>query len=202
MVEKFDKKKAEKIIENIKNDKINPFSLSPHSDEKAEKASKAYKEALKIEEEAKNAGETLSKDAQRRLNKIKTRYKKAVEERIKDIKNNKINPYSDAMKQGSKVDFMGRQVIAKNAAEGYKVALKIEQQAKEAGVSLDKDAMRRLEKIKSRYMAADKEAKLKKHQSDQAHKENKQKAEAFRSGATAAARKQRKEDYRTGGWGK
>ena len=25
MVEKFDKKKAEKIIEDIKNDKINPF---------------------------------------------------------------------------------------------------------------------------------------------------------------------------------
>ena len=84
--------------------------------------------------------------------------------------------YSDAVKQGSKVDFMGRQVIAKNAAEGYKVALKIEQQAKEAGVSLDKDAMRRLEKIKSRYMAADKEAKLKKQQIDQAYKTNQQKA--------------------------
>ncbi|HJD53794.1 MAG TPA: hypothetical protein LFW11_00025 [Rickettsia endosymbiont of Proechinophthirus fluctus] len=44
---------------------------------------------------------------------------------------------------------MQRQVIAKNAAAGYKTALKIEQQAKEAGISLDKDAMRRLEKITS-----------------------------------------------------
>ncbi|WP_016830618.1 hypothetical protein [Rickettsia conorii] len=43
---------------------------------------------------------------------------------------------------------MQRQVIAKNAAAGYKTALK-EQQAKEAGISLDKDAMKRLEKITS-----------------------------------------------------
>ncbi|MFA1688889.1 hypothetical protein ABVF33_05440 [Candidatus Rickettsia barbariae] len=44
---------------------------------------------------------------------------------------------------------MQRQVIAKNAAAGYKTELKIKQQAKEAGISLDKDAMRRLEKITS-----------------------------------------------------
>lgn len=94
---------------------------------------------------------------------------------------------------------MQRQVIAKNAAAGYKTALKIEQQAKEAGISLDKDTMRRLEKITSRYIEAAKKAEF---QSDQAHKMRQQKAEAFRSGTTAAAKKQRKEDYRTGGWGK
>ncbi|CAK6512256.1 hypothetical protein [Rickettsia helvetica] len=60
----------------------------------------------------------------------------------------------------------------KKPAEGYKTALKIEQQAKEAGVSLDKDAMRCLEKIKSRYMEADKKAKFETLQSDQAHKTN------------------------------
>ncbi|MCX4084471.1 hypothetical protein N7281_06500 [Rickettsia hoogstraalii] len=128
--------------------------------------------------------------------------KKKAEKQIKDIKNNKINPYNDAMKKDSRVNFMQKQVIAKNAAVGYKAALKIEQQAKEAGISLDKDAMRRLEKIKSRYIEATKKAEFQKFQSDQAHKTNQQKAEAFRSGATAAAKKQRKEDYRTGGWGK
>ncbi|WP_041404490.1 hypothetical protein [Rickettsia massiliae] len=98
---------------------------------------------------------------------------------------------------------MQRQVIAKNAAAGYKTALKIEQQAKEAGISLDKDAMRRLEKITIRYIEAAKKAEFQKFQSDQAHKTRQQKAEAFRSGTTtAAAKKQRKEDYRTGGWGK
>ncbi|MFQ3886611.1 hypothetical protein [Rickettsia conorii] len=96
---------------------------------------------------------------------------------------------------------MQRQVIAKNAAAGYKTALKIEQQAKEAGISLDKDTMRRLEKITSRYIEAAKKAEFQKFQSDQAHKMRQQKAEAFRSGTTAAAKKQRKEDYRTGGWG-
>ncbi len=106
------------------------------------------------------------------------------------------------MKKDSRVNFMQKQVIAKNAAAGYKTALKIEQQAKEAGISLDKDAMRRLEKIKSRYIEATKKAEFQKFQSDQAYKTNQQKAEAFRSGATAAAKKQRKEDYRTGGWGK
>ena len=97
---------------------------------------------------------------------------------------------------------MQKQVITKNAAAGYKAVLKIEQQAKEAGISLDKDAMRRLEKIKSRYIEVTKKAEFQKFQSDQARKTNQQKAEAFRSGATAAAKKQRKEDYRTGGWGK
>ncbi|MCC8461667.1 MAG: hypothetical protein LN546_00375 [Rickettsia endosymbiont of Ecitomorpha arachnoides] len=128
--------------------------------------------------------------------------KKKAEKQIKDIKNNKINPYNDAMKKDSRVNFMQKQVIAKNAEAGYKTALKIEQQAKEAGISLDKDAMRRLEKIKSRYIEAAKKVEFQKFQSVQAHKTNKQKAEAFRSGATAAAKKQRKEDYRTGGWGK
>lgn len=116
--------------------------------------------------------------------------KKKAEKQIKDIKNNKINPYNDAMKKDSRVNFMQKQVIAKNAEAGYKTALKIEQQAKEAGISLDKDAMRRLEKIKSRYIEATKKAEFQKFQSDQAHKTNKQKAEAFRSGATAAAKKQ------------
>ncbi|MCC8418782.1 MAG: hypothetical protein LN590_04365 [Rickettsia endosymbiont of Glossina mortisans submortisans] len=106
------------------------------------------------------------------------------------------------MKKDSRVNFMQKQVIAKNAAAGYKTELKIEQQAKETDISLDKDAMRRLEKIKSRYTEATKKAEFQKFQSDQAHKTNQQKAEAFRSGATAAAKKQRKEDYRTGGWGK
>ncbi|BDU60148.1 hypothetical protein FLA4_05580 [Candidatus Rickettsia kotlanii] len=94
---------------------------------------------------------------------------------------------------------MQRQVIAKNAAAGYETALKIEQQAKEAGISLDKDAMRRLET--SRYIEAAKKAEF---QSDQAHNTHPQKAEAFRSGIqqTAAAKKTRKEDYRTGKWGK
>ncbi|BBJ30989.1 hypothetical protein RAS_00980 [Rickettsia asiatica] len=83
----------------------------------------------------------------------------------------KINPYNDAMRD-SKAHFLDKMVKAEKAAEGYKTALKIEQQAKEAGVSLDKDAMRRLEKIKSRYMEADKKAKFQKLQSDQAHKTN------------------------------
>ncbi|KDO03603.1 hypothetical protein [Rickettsia tamurae] len=93
------------------------------------------------------------------------------------------------MKKDSRVNLCR---IAKNAAAGYKAALKIEQQAKEAGISLDKDAMRRLEKIKSRYIEATKKAEFQKFQSDQAHKTNQQKAEAFRSGATAAAKKQKK----------
>ncbi|MEG8229944.1 tRNA (guanine-N1)-methyltransferase [Candidatus Rickettsia tasmanensis] len=62
--------------------------------------------------------------------------------------------------------------------------------------------MRRLEKITSHYIEAAKKAEFQKFQSDQAHKMHQQKAEAFRSGTTAAAKKQRKEDYRTGGWGK
>ncbi|QCS24933.1 tRNA (guanine-N1)-methyltransferase [Rickettsia parkeri] len=47
-----------------------------------------------------------------------------------------------------------------------------------------------------------KKAEFQKFQSDQAHKTHQQKAEAFRSGTTAAAKKQRKEEYRTGGWDK
>ncbi|WP_172795041.1 hypothetical protein [Rickettsia sp. Tenjiku01] len=52
------------------------------------------------------------------------------------------------MKKDSRSGLMQRQVIAKNVA-GYKTVLKIEQQAKEACISLDKDAMRCLEKITS-----------------------------------------------------
>ncbi|HJD59152.1 MAG TPA: hypothetical protein LFW20_00490 [Rickettsia endosymbiont of Omalisus fontisbellaquei] len=122
--------------------------------------------------------------------------KKKAEKQIKDIKNNKINPYNDAMKQGSKVDFMGKQVIAEKAGKGHKAALDLEKKAAEAGVTLDKAAMRRLDKIKDRYAQANQKSGFNKHQSDQAHKDNVRKAEAFRSGAAAAAKKQRKEDYK------
>ncbi|ABV74497.1 tRNA (guanine-N(1)-)-methyltransferase [Rickettsia akari str. Hartford] len=52
--------------------------------------------------------------------------------------------------------------------------------------------MRLLEKIKSHYIEAAQKAEFQKFQSDQAHKTNQQKAEAFRSGATAAAKKTKK----------
>lgn len=56
--------------------------------------------------------------------------------------------------------------------------------------------MRRLDKIKDRFEAATQKSNFKQYQSDQAHRRNQQTAETFRSGTTAAARKQRKEDYK------
>ncbi|MGX6959852.1 MAG: hypothetical protein ACIPMY_01050 [Rickettsia endosymbiont of Pentastiridius leporinus] len=122
--------------------------------------------------------------------------KKAAEKAIKDIKNNQINPYRDANEKGSKVNSMRKEALAEKADKGHKADLNIEAKAKEAGVKLDKDAMRRLEKIKTRYQTAAKKDEFKKYQSDQLHNTNKKEAEAFRSGAKAAAQKQRRDDYR------
>ncbi|WP_040256899.1 hypothetical protein [Rickettsia hoogstraalii] len=41
--------------------------------------------------------------------------KKKAEKQIKDIKNNKINPYNDAMKKDSRVNFMQKQVIKRSS---------------------------------------------------------------------------------------
>lgn len=55
--------------------------------------------------------------------------------------------------------------------------------------------MRRLDKIKDRYTKATKKDDFNKYQSDQAYAKNQQTHKDFVSGKTAAARKQRRDDY-------
>lgn len=120
---------------------------------------------------------------------------------IQSIKNEKINPFFNNT-TGSKTYTTSEQKFQipnalKNKAEkGYEQALNIEAKAKEAGVKLDEDAMRRLNKIKDRYTQATKKDSFNKYQSDQAYAKNQQAHKDFVSGKTAAAKKQRADDYR------
>ncbi|WP_341788434.1 MULTISPECIES: hypothetical protein [unclassified Rickettsia] len=120
---------------------------------------------------------------------------------IKNIKNEKVNPFFNKT-TGSKTYTSSEQkstipnALKNKAKKGYEQALKIEAKAKDAGVKLDKDAMRRLNKIKDRYTQATKKDNFNKHQSDQAYAKNQQAHKDFVSGKTAAAQKQRRDDYR------
>ncbi|WP_341794688.1 hypothetical protein [Rickettsia endosymbiont of Rhinocyllus conicus] len=115
---------------------------------------------------------------------------------IKNIKNEKVNPFFNKT-TGSKTYTSSEQkstipnALKNKAKKGYEQALKIEAKAKDAGVKLDKDA-----KIKDRYTQATKKDNFNKHQSDQAYAKNQQAHKDFVSGKTAAAQKQRRDDYR------
>jgi len=123
--------------------------------------------------------------------------KKAAGKKIKKIKNEAINPYRDAMKD-SRADALSQRAAAAGARKGYIEAKEIENQAKEAGVNLDKDTMRRLNKIKSRVQGAINKEKDLQAESNQEYRRNQKNAKDFESGKTAVVKKQRKADYGRG----
>ena len=120
---------------------------------------------------------------------------------IKNIKNEEINPFFNKT-TGSKTYTTSEQkfsipnALRNKAEKGYAQALNIEARAKEAGVKLDEDAMRRLNKIKDRYAQATKKDSFNQYQSEQVHEKNQQAHADFVSGKTAAIKKQRRDDYR------